>query len=213
MMCTGRVDLSFLLRAFSRGADGVFIIGCHLNECNYITHGNFHALSTYHIFKKLLEQIGLNPERLRIKFMSGGEGNLFCDTMNDFGRTIQGLGPLGKGEGMDAHVLKAKLSAATKLTHYLRLVERERLRLPFTSKDDYQQFYDSEEVKKLFDDLLSDKLAVSEITSLLSEGPLSTADISGMLKMSPSEVARHMNSSSKQGLVRFDEEHKRYFLA
>ena len=44
-MCSGRVDLAFVLRAFSKGVDGVFIGGCHLNECNYITHGNYHALN------------------------------------------------------------------------------------------------------------------------------------------------------------------------
>jgi len=145
--------------------------------------------------------------------MSGGEGTLFCETMNDFSKTVHGLGPLGKGEGMDEHVLKSKLAAATKMSHYMRLVERERLRLPYRSKEEYQNFYDSDELKKLFDVLILDKLAVSEITSLLSEGPLSTGSISEMLKMSPSEVARHMNNSSKQGLVRFDEDHKRYFLA
>ena len=44
-MCSGRVDLAFVLRAFSKGMDGVFIGACHLNECNYITHGNYHALN------------------------------------------------------------------------------------------------------------------------------------------------------------------------
>ena len=48
-MCSGRVDMAFVLRAFSKGADGVFIGGCHLNECNYITHGNYHALNMVHL--------------------------------------------------------------------------------------------------------------------------------------------------------------------
>ena len=58
VMCTGRVDLSFILRAFSKGADGVFIGGCHLNECNYTTHGNFYALRITQLAKKLLERLG-----------------------------------------------------------------------------------------------------------------------------------------------------------
>jgi len=73
-MCSGRVDLTHIFRAFSKGADGVFVIGCHLGECNYITHGNYHALSTVHLAKKMLERVGLNPARLRIEFISGGEG-------------------------------------------------------------------------------------------------------------------------------------------
>ena len=76
-MCSGRVDLAFVLRAFSNGADGVFIGGCHLNECNYVTHGNYHALSMVRICKKIMKHIGLNPERLRIEFMSGSEANPF----------------------------------------------------------------------------------------------------------------------------------------
>ena len=70
-MCSGRVDLAHVFRAFSNGADGVFIGACHFNECNYITHGNYHALTMVSLAKKMLEHIGLNPERLRIEFMSG----------------------------------------------------------------------------------------------------------------------------------------------
>ncbi len=58
-MCSGRVDLAFVLRAFSNGMDGVFIGGCHLNECHYITDGNHHAFTMVQICKKMLAQIGL----------------------------------------------------------------------------------------------------------------------------------------------------------
>src|SRR5271157_4601970 len=82
VMCSGRVDLSFVLRAFSNGMDGVFIGGCRLNECNYITHGNYHALNMVLLSKKLMEHLGLSPERLRIAFMSSGEGLLFAEVVN-----------------------------------------------------------------------------------------------------------------------------------
>jgi F420-non-reducing hydrogenase iron-sulfur subunit len=212
-MCTGRVDLSYLLRAFSKGADGVFIVGCRLNECNYSTHGNFHALSMAHLCKKLMEQIGLNPERLRIEFMSGGEGTLFVEVMNDFGKKVKELGPLGKGEGIDKNVVKAKLEAVTKLVPYIRLVERERLRLPFGSEEEYETFFTSDEFNRLFNDLIVDKLAISQITSLLREGPLSTGKIAEMLGLTPSEVSRHMTTSSRHKLVRYDESRKCYALA
>ncbi len=73
-MCSGRVDLEFILRAFSNGQDGVFIGGCKLDECNYVTHGNYDALANTYITKRILEHIGLNPERLRIEFMTGADG-------------------------------------------------------------------------------------------------------------------------------------------
>lgn len=75
-MCSGRVDLEFVLRAFSNGMDGVFIGACHLNECNYITHGNYHTMNMVLLCKRLLEYIGINPERLTLRFMSGAEANL-----------------------------------------------------------------------------------------------------------------------------------------
>jgi F420-non-reducing hydrogenase iron-sulfur subunit len=212
-MCTGRVDLSFLLRAFSKGADGVFIIGCRLNECNYITHGNFHALSMVHLCKKIMEHVGLNPARLMIEFMSGGEGILFAEVMNDIGKKVRELGPLGKAEGIDEKALKAKLEAVTQMVPYIRLVERERLRIPFRSEEEFDAFFTSDEFSRLFNELIVDKLAISQIMLLLRERPLSTGKISEILGLPPSEVSRHMNSSSRQGLVRYDESRKCFALA
>jgi DNA-binding transcriptional ArsR family regulator len=193
--------------------DGVFVVGCHLGECNYITHGNFHALGTVHLGKKLLAHIGLNPERLRIEFMSGGEGIRFAEVMNDFGKKVRELGPFGKSEGLDENALKANLEAVAKLVPYIRLVERERLRLPFRSKEEFETFFASDEFKGLFDELIVDKLAISQITSLLRGGPLSTGKISEMLGLTPSEVSRHISASSRHGLVRYDVDQKCYALA
>jgi len=212
-MCTGRLDLSHVLRAFSKGADGVFIGGCHLNECNYITHGNFHALSMVNICRKMMQHIGLNPERLRIEFMSGSEANLFVEGVNDFVKTVKKLGPLGKGEGIDKKGLKFKLEAVTSLVPYIRLVERERLRVRCGSAEEYAEFFGSDEVNKLFQELIADKLAISEIMTLLREKPRSTGEISEILSVSPSEVSRHLNISAKQGLARFDESQKRFVAA
>jgi coenzyme F420-reducing hydrogenase delta subunit/biotin operon repressor len=212
-MCTGRLDLSYILRAFSNGADGVFIVGCHLNECNYITHGNFHALSVAHLCKKLMGHIGLNPERLRIQFMSGGEGILFAEVMNDFSKKIRELGPLGISDGIDKNVLKTRLEAVTSLVPYMRLVERERLRLPFRTKEEFDTFFTSDEFNRLFKELILDKLAISQITSLLKGKPLSTGKIAEALGLTPSEVSRHMNTSSRHGLVKYDVDQKSYALA
>jgi len=212
-MCTGRVDLAFVLRAFSNGMDGVFIGGCRLNECNYITHGNYHALSMVLLCRKIMEHIGLNPERLRIEFMSSGEGILFAEVMNDFGNKVKKLGPLGKGEGIDKNTLKAKLEAVTQLIPYIRLVERERLRVSFKSEEEYNKYFTSDEVNALFNELIVDKLAISQIMLLLRERPLSTGKICEILGLTPSEVSRHMNSSSRQGLVRYDESRKCFALA
>ncbi|OHE27668.1 MAG: methyl-viologen-reducing hydrogenase subunit delta [Syntrophus sp. RIFOXYC2_FULL_54_9] len=212
-MCTGRVDLSYLLRAFSKGADGVFIGGCRLNECNYITHGNFHALGIVLLCKKLMEHIGLNPGRLKIEFMSSGEGIRFAEVMNEFGKHINELGPIGKSERIDENALKAKLEAVTRIVPYIRLVERERLRALFKTEEEVHAFFASDEASRLFDELIGDKLIISRMMLLLREGPLSTGKIAETLGLTPSEVSRHLNSSSRQGLVRYDEGRKRFALA
>ena len=212
-MCSGRVDLEFILRAFANGQDGVFIGGCRLGECNYITHGNYDTLSNVHICRKMMEHIGLNPERLRIAFMSGADGNLLAEVTNDFVEKVKELGPLGKSEGIDKKELKFKLEAVRKLVPYMKLVERERLRVPVKSEEAYNKFFESSEVNRLFSELFGDKLAISQIMLLLGENPLSTGEISEKLGLNPSDVSRHMISSSRQGLVRYDETQKCYALA
>ena len=212
-MCSGRVDLSFILRAFSNGMDGVFVGGCRLRECNYITHGNYHALSVVLMFRKIMQQIGLNPERLRIQFLSSGEGILLTEVINDFCRSIRDIGPFGKSEGLDPDGLKLKLAAVGQLVPYLKLVERERLRLAFNTEEEYKRFFESDELSRLFEELVVDKLAISQITLLLRDHPLSTAEIAKALGLNPSEVSRHLNSSSRHGLVRYEESQKRFALA
>ena len=212
-MCSGRVDLTFVLRAFSNGMDGVFIGGCHLNECHYITDGNHHAASMVQICKKLLGFIGLNPERLRIDEMSAGEGIRFAEIMNDFSVKLRALGPLGKGEGIETDGLRLRLEAVTKLVPYIRLVERERLRVRFNTAEEYEEFYRSEEVNALFKELIADKLAISQIMALLRAKPRSTGEISEAMGLTPSEVSKYMNKSTRQGLAKFDMAQKRFVSA
>jgi F420-non-reducing hydrogenase iron-sulfur subunit len=213
-MCSGRVDMEFILRAFANGQDGVFIGGCRLGECNYITHGNFDAYATVHLGKKIMEHIGLNPARLRIEFMSGADGNLLAEVSDDFAEQVKALGPIVNGEeGLDADTLQFKLAAARKLVPYLKLVERERLRVPIKTEEAYQAFFKSEEINNLIDGILMDRLAVNQILQILKETPLSTNDISERLGLNPSDVSRHMNRSSTHGLVRYDTSSNCFVLA
>lgn len=156
-MCSGRVDMAFLLRAFSNGIDGVFIGGCHLNECSYITHGNYHALNMVLLFKKIMEHIGLNPERLRIQFMSGAEASLFVESVNSFVKKVKEIGPLGKGkdEGIDKDELKSKLAEITKLVPYIKLVKNEKLGIHLENPDEYDGFFTRDEIDKLFSEVIS----------------------------------------------------------
>jgi coenzyme F420-reducing hydrogenase delta subunit len=212
-MCTGRVDLGFILRAFSNGTDGVFIGGCWPGECHYLTEGNYFALSIVHLAKKLLKQIGVSPERLRLEWVSASEGSRYAEVMNDFAGKLKELGPLGKGEGIDEKNLKFKLDAVSHLVPYIRLVERERLRAPHKSEKEWNEFFTSEEMERLFQELIGDKLIISQMMALLRERPLSSGEISEVLGLSPSQVSAYLSSSARRGLVRFDERQKRFALA
>lgn len=210
VMCTGRVDLAFIFRALLNGKDGVFIGGCRPGECHYLTQGNYGALSTSRIAKKLLEMIGLNPDRLRLDFISASEGNRFAEVMNDFSARVKALGPLGKGEGADEAVLRRKLEVVYNLVPYIKLVERERWRIPVRSVEAYNAFFDSDEFDKIFQDLVADKAALSQVLAVLREKPCSAGELSEIIGVTPGEAATQLNRSARQGLVEFDESQRRF---
>lgn len=213
VMCSGRVDLEFIFRAFSNGTDGVFIGGCRLNECNYITHGNYDALCNVLLCKKIMAHMGLNPERLKIEFMSSGDGILLAEMINDYCNKVAEIGPLGKSEGLDENGLTFKLETVTKLIPYIKLVEREKLRVPVKSEEAYYEYLSSDAANRIIDELIIDKLEISQIMLLLQDKPLTTGEMSETLGLNPSDVSRLMNSSSRHGLVRYDQNQKRYTLA
>ena len=155
VMCSGRVDLEFVLRAFSNGMDGVFIGGCRLNECNYITHGNYDALNMVLLCRRIMEHIGLNPERLRIEFMSSAEGILFAEVMSEFGNEVTELGPLGIAEGIDQNELKSKLAEIRKLVPYIKMVKDEKLASRLENPEEYDKLFTKDEIDRLFSEVVS----------------------------------------------------------
>jgi coenzyme F420-reducing hydrogenase delta subunit/ferredoxin len=155
VMCSGRVDLAFVLRAFSNGMDGVFIGGCRLNECNYVTHGNYHALNMVLLLKRIMEHIGLNPERLKIEFMSGAEATVFVETVNGFVKKVKALGPLGQGEGIKQNELKSRLAEISKLVPYLKLVNQDKLASRLKTPEEYDGLFTKDEIDRLFREMVS----------------------------------------------------------
>ena len=213
VMCSARVDMFHILRAFTNGQDGIFIGGCHLCDCHYVTNGNFNAYSMVQVFRKILKHIGIYPERLRIEWVSAGEGIRFANFMNEYSAELIKFGPLGKAEGMDDETLAFKLEAVKKIIPYVKLVLTQRLHVSDRTEEAYHEFFRSDEFERLFEELILDKLVKAQITILLQKRNLSTAEIANSLSLSPSEVAKHMNDSSKQGLVKYDMNSKCYALA
>lgn len=93
VMCSSRVDPVHILQAFKRGADGVFVGGCHLGECHYQV-GNFKTRRRIMMLQQLLESLGISQKRLRLEWISASEGPKFKNAMNEFINTVRELGPL-----------------------------------------------------------------------------------------------------------------------
>jgi len=93
VMCSSRIDPQHILWAFKQGADGVFIGGCHPGDCHYID-GNYKTLRRFKMLRKLLEDFGIEPERLRLEWVSAAEGKKFVSVINEFTEQIRTLGPL-----------------------------------------------------------------------------------------------------------------------
>ena len=93
VMCSGRVDPSFILRAFQLGADGVLVAGCHPGDCHY-QEGNFKALRRVLMLKRILRDFGIDDRRLRLEWISASEGEKFARVSTEFTEEVRSLGPL-----------------------------------------------------------------------------------------------------------------------
>jgi F420-non-reducing hydrogenase iron-sulfur subunit len=92
VMCSARIDPTFVLKALTDGADGVLICGCHPGDCHY-SEGNYKMMRRYPLLKKLLADYGIEEERVRLEWVSASEGQRFADIVNDMTERVRALGP------------------------------------------------------------------------------------------------------------------------
>lgn len=92
VMCSGRIEPTFVLSAFQKGADGVLICGCHPGDCHY-HEGNYKCLRRYHLLDKYIQQLGMDSRRMRLEWISASEGKQFAALADEFSETIRELGP------------------------------------------------------------------------------------------------------------------------
>ena len=94
LMCSGRLDPAFVLKALAAGADGVLISGCHPGECHYLEQ-NYKAMRRYFLLRRLLAQMGVEPQRVKLVWASAAEGVRLADEITKLVAEIRALGPLG----------------------------------------------------------------------------------------------------------------------
>ncbi|MBN2185203.1 MAG: hydrogenase iron-sulfur subunit [Candidatus Krumholzibacteriota bacterium] len=93
VMCSGRIEPTFILKALYEGADGVLIAGCHPGDCHY-QEGNYKALRRHRMLRMILPGFGIEPERVRLEWVAASEGERFATIVDEFTEEIRSLGPL-----------------------------------------------------------------------------------------------------------------------
>jgi len=92
VMCSGRVEPEFVVKALSLGADGVLVLGCHIGDCHYM-YGNHRTKKRMAILERILGYLGINPRRMRLEWVSAAEGARFAEVVTEFTEEMRELGP------------------------------------------------------------------------------------------------------------------------
>jgi F420-non-reducing hydrogenase iron-sulfur subunit len=111
VMCSGRIDPTFVLKAFASGADGVMITGCHPGDCHYVEQ-NYKALRRYVLLQATLTQMGIEPGRLKLTWASAAEGAKFTEEVTQMVEQVRALGPLNWMNGQRVEKLPEEILAA-----------------------------------------------------------------------------------------------------
>ncbi|MCD6457149.1 MAG: hydrogenase iron-sulfur subunit [Methanophagales archaeon] len=183
VMCSGRIDPDIILDTFLYGADGVFIGGCHLGDCHYV-EGNYYAEKKIEIARRLLKEAGVEPERLRLEWVSASEGERFAATISEFTGKIKEMGRLEfEKEEMEA----VRMVAADYRLRILATKERELLE----EGNKYGEVFTQHEMNRLLDDMVRDEYEAKRILLKLKK-PMSVKEISSELNWKPNVVFRHI---------------------
>jgi F420-non-reducing hydrogenase iron-sulfur subunit len=105
VMCSGRIEPTFVLKAFQQGADGVLICGCHPGDCHY-HEGNYKCLRRFKLIEKFAGQMGIEKDRLRLEWISASEGQQFAELVNNMTKTLLVLGPVKIKHSLEVQHLK-----------------------------------------------------------------------------------------------------------
>jgi F420-non-reducing hydrogenase iron-sulfur subunit len=106
VMCSGRIEPTFILKAFQQGADGVLVCGCHPGDCHY-QEGNYKCLRRFKLIQKYADQMGIEKDRLRLEWISASEGKQFAELVNDMTRDLLNIGPSKIKSSLEVQHLKS----------------------------------------------------------------------------------------------------------
>ena len=202
VMCSGRVDPVFIFEAFSCGADGVFVGGCHLGECHYQI-GNYDAMLTVALTKKIMTRIGISPERFLLEWASAAEGPRYVQLITEFTNHIKSLGPLGTTDSVNIDELKIKLSAAKHSVEDMKL----RTGLGNLTKGFRKEGnYSDQNINNMIDEKLAKSIntGIDRNETLLriqKQGPIAFDELTKKIGVSGTDIEKYVAAFRKKGLV------------
>jgi len=189
VMCSTRISPHIVLDLFEAGADGILIGGCHLNDCHYIT-GNFHTEKRVRLMKKLLEDAGIDPKRLRLEWVSASEGEKFSKVVTEFTEQVKNLGP---SQVKKDAILRARASAADGASETFRLKALVGKEFGLEKNGNvYGQKLEQTELEKLIDLATKDEFERSLILELSKEKPRSVKELGKIMDVPTDRVLRHI---------------------
>ena len=204
VMCSGRIDPIIPLEVFMRGADGILVLGCHPGDCHYV-EGNLYEERKIRMLKKLIALTGLEPDRLRLEWVSASEGQRFAQIVTAFTEQIKKLGPSPlSGRKLNQKILE-NLQAAKNAASDFRLrvlVGRER---ELTEKSNaYEDKVTQEEFDALLEEIVETEFIRHKIQLLAKMQPLSVKALAEAVEMEPATVLRHIVDMRRKGMITID---------
>jgi coenzyme F420-reducing hydrogenase delta subunit/predicted transcriptional regulator len=204
VMCSGRIDPIIPLEVLMRGADGVIVLGCHPADCHYV-EGNLHEERKIKMLKKLLALTGLEPERLRLDWVSASEGQRFAQIVTEFTCQTKKLGPSPVSSKTPNQKILENLQAAKNAASDFRLrvlVGRER---ELTEKCNvYEEKMPQDEFDSLLDEVVEAEFVRQKIHLLTQTEPLSVKALAEATELKPAAVLKQIVSMRRRNMITVD---------
>ncbi|HDN50337.1 MAG TPA: hydrogenase iron-sulfur subunit [Thermoplasmatales archaeon] len=205
VMCSTRVEPSFVLKSFLNGADGVLVGGCHLGDCHYVT-GNYYTIGKMNMARKLLKYAGIDEKRLRLEWVSASEGEKFASVVTDFTGELKELGPLGE-ETKNSLALRAAFNVSLKPRIRI-LATKERMLTVEGNK--YGEIYTPYEFDRISDEIVWDEINEEKIRLLLQQNACTLLEIAEKTGLKKETVFLYLMDFIKRGEASFREEDGTY---
>lgn len=201
VMCSTRISPKMIIRVLREGADGVMVGGCHLGDCHYIS-GNYYTEKRFDMALKLISLAGLEPDRIRLEWVSASEGEKFSKVVTDFTAKVKQLGSTPVKTNPE---LALRLEAAELAAENFRLTALTSKEYPLNVKGNvYGEKVDAEKLRKIAHQAAEEEFERAMILTLAKRNRLSVKDLAREMKVPSSRVLEHIVTLRQQNLIAMD---------